>query len=968
MSNDVVRFRLLGPLEGSVGDQPIRFGGPKQRALLCYLILHLGEPVSNATLIDAVWGSDAADGAIRSVRTYVSNLRQLFGDGVRLRSEQGTYRLDSQLIDTDVDEFREAIKTATLIADPAERSRILGEALDLWRGPFLADVVYPWIQEAAAALEWERQRAVAAWAEATLETGNGTAVIPRLEATVAVSPLDERLSGLLMRALYRTGRHADALGVYRRVRDRLSRELGVEPGPQLRMLEDQILLHVASLGEPKPSWLPAALTPLVGRRVEVENLMALLGQVRLLSLTGPGGVGKTRLAMELGRLVVAADDQPVFFADLSTVSEGSAVDAVLAASARVQPHPDSGILTGLIEYLRPRRALLIVDNCEHLAGTVARSLAALVRNCPQITVVATSRAPLHIDGEFEWRTPSLPLPDRPDGPISVLRKWPAIELLLGRAPSSFRITDGNRADIVDLCRRLDGLPLALELAASRLGSMTPAEIVGALGSQVLEMRGADSDDNRHRTLDATVGWSYGLLPNEHRRLLDRLGVMSGWFLFEDVLAVCASANDDPDTVRLRLSTLVEQSLVMAETSKTRTRYRLLETIRRYALARLGDSEPGLRRTHAGHFAHLAEVEAARLVTPEEGEANVELLSAYDNLRAAVTWAIGEGEIDLASRIVAAIPDWGYWRSRYELEIWARWVWKTTTPQDPRWRAVCGSAARGAWVSGHFDDAVRYGTSASGIGGSVIARCAYPEDAVADVALYRGDAQTALDHYEQVAATARREGDVTREVWATYYVAVTNAVLRRPRHATEAADRALQAARRTGNPTAIAFSLYARGLASKTHAPLEAIVLFEEAVRIADSVGNDWFGGIARMELASTRASHGDRKAGLAELSGVIDHWHRVGDDTQLRLTWRYLVNALVRSGLPDEAAVLVGALVADSRSALSHPHPKLQDDLRQLLGDPEYTRHTVRGAVMSVSELVAGSLAAIARSLDSGRS
>jgi predicted ATPase/DNA-binding SARP family transcriptional activator len=963
MSNDLVRFQLLGPFGGSIGGRSIQLGGPKQRALLCYLVLHAGEPVSNATLIDAVWGDEAPDGAIRSVRTYVSNLRRLFGDAVRLRGEHGAYRIDRRSIETDVEDFRAAVKSAAETSNAAERSRMLREALDLWRGSVLVDVMHSWAQETAVVLEWERQRAIAAWAEATLETNDATEVIPLLEVTAADNPLDEHLSGLLMRALYRTGRHADALAVYRRLRDQLSRELGVQPGPELQGLEDQILLHEASLSGSEPSWLPAALTPLVGRRVEVEELDALLDRVRLLTLTGPGGVGKTRLVMELGRLAVSRHDQPVFFADLSTVSEGSAVDAVLAASARVQPHPDSGVLAGLIEYLRPRRALLIVDNCEHLAGTVARSLAALVRNCPQITVVATSRAPLHIDGELEWRTPSLPLPDRPDGPISVLRKWPAVELLVGRAPSSFRLTDANRSDVVELCRRLDGLPLALELAASRLGSMTPSEIISSLGSEVLIMRGADTDDVRHRTLDATVGWSYGLLPQECRRLMDQLGVMSGWFLFDDVLAVCTPEHHDPDAVRVLLSALVEQSLVMAETSATRTRYRLLETIRGFALARLGSSEPGLRRTHAEHFAQVAEVEAARLVTPEEGEAAVELSFAYDNLRSAVTWAIGEREIDLASRIVAAIPDWGYWRSRYELAIWAKWVWETTTPQDPRWRAVCGTAARGAWVSGHFDDAVRYGTSALGLDGVVIARCAYPEDAVADVALYRGDAQMALDHYEQVAASARQSGDVTREVWAMYYVAVTNAVLRRPIEANAAADQALLGARRSGNPTAIAFSLYARGLASKTMAPLEAIVMFEEAVRVAASVGNDWFGGVARMELASTRASHGDRNVGLKQLSEVIDHWHRVGDDTQLRLTWRYLVNALVRDGLPDEAAVLVGALVADSRSALSHPHPQVQDGLRDLLGGPEYTRHTVRGAVMTVGELVAASLAAIDRCL-----
>lgn len=201
--------------------------------------------------------------------------------------------------------------------------------------------------------------------------------------------------------------------------------------------------------------------------------------------------------------------------------------------------------------------------------------------------------------------------------------------------------------------------------------------------------------------------------------------------------------------------------------------------------------------------------------------------------------------------------------------------------------------------------------------------------------------------------------MTREVWATFYLAVINSVLRRPAEAIEAAATALAIARQTGNPTALSFSLYANGLAAKHQSPAEAIAMFEAAVRMADSVGNDWFGGIARMELASTKAAHGDLLGGLREFPGVIDHWHRVGDDTQLRVTWRYLVSALVNVGLLGEATVLTGALLADTRSVLTHPHAGMVNDLLDVLGNAEYTRLTVRGSVMSVPELVADSLDAI---------
>lgn len=961
MLQDVASLRFLGPLEVVVDGQTVHPGGPKQRALLCCLVLHAGEPVSIPALVEAVWGDDAPDGAIRSLRTYVSSLRRVLGHAADLRGEQGTYRLDLRSIETDIHTFRTAVKEAANLEDPGERSNMLGTALDIWRGPFLADVDRPWVQEESSILEWERQRATVGWAEATIVAGHPDRVIPVIERAASTAPLDEQLCGLLMRALYGSGRQADALAVYRRLRDSLALELGVDPGPELRTLEERILLHVASTNGAEPQWLPAPTADLVGRSVEMEDLLARIEQVRLLTLTGAGGVGKTRLAMEVGRRVVESGDQPVFFADLSTVFDESAVEPILAASAGVQAPPDSGPLASLIEYLRSRKALLIVDNCEHLAPTVARLLAALVRSCPQLTLVATSRARLHIDGELEWRTPSLPLPDQADAPISELRRWPAVELLLRRAPNSFLITDANRGDVVELCRQLDGLPLALELAASRLGSMTPAEIIATLGVRVLRSSIGSSDDPRHATLEATIGWSYDLLSEKARRLLDRLGVMSGRFLFDDVLSVCVPERFPPEAVRDLLSTLVDQSLVMAGTSGTRTRYQLLETIRQFALAHLGDEAPDLRRRHAQHFAKLVEFQAARLLTPEEGDAFAELSSSHDNLRSAIGWAMESGDIETASRIVASIPDWGYWRSRNELSRWAQWVWETTTPSDPRWRAVCGSAARGAWLGGQFDDGIRFGSAGADTAGTVVARSGHPDDVVADIALYRGDARAALAHYSRVAAEANEHGDSTREVWATYYVAVINTVLRRPIEAVEAATKALGIARATGNPTSLSFSLYANGLAVKHRSPAGAVAMFEEAVRMADSVGNDWFGGIARMELASTMTGHGDLSRGFQEFAGVIDHWHRVGDDTQLRLAWRYLVSALADVGLSGEAAMLTGALLADTRSVLTHPHPGLVDDLAEILGRAEFTRLTIHGSIMSMSELVVASLDAIDR-------
>lgn len=956
-------LRLLGPLELVVGGKRVDPGGPNQRALLAYLVLRDGEPVAIPTIVDAVWGDGAPEGAVRSLRTYVSNLRRLLGSAVEIRGEQGTYRLTLHSLETDIELFRRGVTDS--VEDSRGVAAGLASALDLWRGPVLADLDRRWVLDESSILESQRANAVARWAEATIADGEPESVVPQIEPMVANAPLDERFHGILMRALYRSGRQADALAVYRRLRNTLAEQLGVQPGPELQDLEEQILMHEVTVDRAEPRWLfPVPASDLVGRSVEMEDLVARIEQVRLLTLTGTGGVGKTRLALEVGRRILASGTRPVFFADLSAVQEESAVDAVLASSVGVQPHPDVGPLASLIEYLAPRSAVLIVDNCEHVADTAARALASLVRGCPQLTVVATSRSSLYVDGEFDWHTPSLATPDRTDAPVDELVRWPAVELLLRRASSTFELTDANAGDVVELCRSLDGLPLALELAASRLGSMTPAEIVATLGSRVQLSRTDASGESRHATLGATVGWSYELLAEQPRVLLVRLGVMSGRFLFEDVLAVCAPDTESPEAVRRQLSTLVDQSLVTAETTGTRTRYRLLETIRRFAVDHLGETEPAVRKRHARHFARLAEVEAARLLTDEEGDAIAEMSSAHDNFRGAFLWAMENGDLESAATIVASLPDGGYWRSRNELVTWSRRLWHNMTPQDSRWRAVSGTASRGAWMESRFDDAVAFASEAADVEGAVPSMCGYPEDVLADIALYRGDAKTALVHYSGVAEAAREQGDLTREVWGTYYVSVTNAVLGRPADAADAAVLALAGARDMGTPTMLAFALYAYGLSVKHDEPKEACAMFEEAVRMADSVRNEWVSGISRMELASVNTAHGDVDEGFQDFARVVDHWFRAADDTQLRHAWRYLTRALADVGLHEEAAVLAGALLAQGDSALVHPHARVLEGVTTALGDARYRRLTIRGSIMSVPELVTASLDAIGRALE----
>jgi len=399
---------------------------------------------------------------------------------------------------------------------------------------------------------------------------------------------------------------------------------------------------------------------------------------------------------------------------------------------------------------------------------------------------------------------------------------------------------------------------------------------------------------------------------------------------------------------------------VTDTSGSTTRYRLLETIRQFAMEGLGEEMATVQAAHVAHFAGVAEREGQRLRGSVEATAVDELARAHDNLRAAMDWSMDNGEVDTAARIVGSLADWGYFRARYELAEWSERSVALAGPAHPRWFALCGAAARGAWVLSRFDDALRFALQAGDGDGPTVARSGHPGDVAADVWLYRGDTDAARRHYIRHRQLAQDRDDPIRQSWTTYYLSVVAAVTRRWDEAAAWAREALDPARASGNPTALAYALYANGLASKHQDPDNAIALFDEAIRVADSVRNEWFGGIARMERASTRASHGDVAAALREFAEVIDRWSRAGDLTQLRLTWRYLVPALMAVERHEDAAVLAGALLAERGSAMSHPSPPTRDRLAEALGRPRYDRLLVRGSVLQVWELVRLSLAAIA--------
>ncbi|HET9139354.1 AfsR/SARP family transcriptional regulator [Actinophytocola sp.] len=675
-----MRIGMLGPLEVRAEDgSRVEVPGARLRTLLIMLALDPGRVVGTARLIDGIWADAPPAGAGNALQALVSRLRRAVP--VPVESHPAGYRLVIEPDEVDVSRFERLVATART-ADPATTAATLRAALALWRGPALLDVAE--VDAFAAALTRLTELRLAATedrVEADLRLGRGGELVTELTTLVAEHPLRERLAAALIRALCAAGRPAEALTVYDRTRRALADALGADPGPELAALHTAVLrgelTPVSDVDRAARTNLRAGLTSFVGRDEDVARVGKLVGEYRLTTLTGPGGAGKTRLAVETAGTLLDAAPDGVWLVELAPVTGAAGLpQAVLTAlglreQSLLGPGSAGEVADRLVAALRGRAVLLVLDNCEHLIEAVAALADRLLGACPRLRILATSREPIGITGEALWPVEPLALPPAGAG-VAEATGFAAVRLLVDRAVAArpgFAVTEDTVGDVVRICRALDGMPLAVELAAARLRTMTLEQLAARLDDRFrLLTQGSRTAPPQHRTLRAVVDWSWELLGEDERALLRRLAVFSGGATVEAAERVCAGAPVVAEDVLDLLTALAEKSLLVADDTGPAPRYRMLETIKAYGLERLDEAgeRERTRVAHATYFAELAVAAEAHLRRAEQLVWLERLAADHDNINAALRAALAAGDARRAVWLASA-AGWYWWLTGHKQE-------------------------------------------------------------------------------------------------------------------------------------------------------------------------------------------------------------------------------------------------------------------------------------------------------------
>jgi predicted ATPase/DNA-binding SARP family transcriptional activator len=890
---NALEFRILGPVQAVRDGRPLVLGGARQRALLALLVLEPRRPVSVDALVEELWQGAPPPGGTKTLRVYVSRLRSALGDDcVAARPPGYMLQVDDDVVDARrferlLGEGRDALARGAA-GRAAER---LGAALSLWRGPALADVVVAGLlAREARRLDELRLDCREELADAELALGRHADLVPELERLVVEEPLRERLWRQLILALYRSGRQADALDAYRRARALLADELGLEPGDELRELERAVLRHevgAAPAAEARHN-LPAPVTSFVGRERELADLERLLRAHRLVTITGMGGAGKTRVALETARGQAGAWTDGVWLVDLLPLVDPDAVPVAVARALGFTVRPDAAAAAAFAEQLRRAELLLVLDNCEHLADACGELARELLSTCADVHVLATSRVTLGAAGELDYALEPLGVPAEESAP-GELAAAASVQLFLerGRAARRGLVVDEEGLQTVGhICRELDGLPLAIELAAARAKALSVDEIAALLVDRFRFLRSwRRVADPRQQTLRATLDWSYELLAEPERELLDRLSVFVGGFTLEAVAAVCLGGHEAGAVDGV--GRLVECSLVVADGAAGATRYRLLDTIREYAGERLDSSGSAddVRRAYAEHFHGIAEATRPDLpsLSWERQERALAVLDAeQDNIHAALDWALDAGS-DLALPFAVSLR-W-YWNlrgyRRQGVERLERALALRNRGSPLRRAEAHAAAALLARLAGDFARAGPHALEAVAVGREVGPSLAVVTglNVLVTLAGRDGDVDRARALSQESVALSREADSPRGEAIARIIFAEAAADGGRLAEAREAGEQALRLARIVDDPEVLSIVLGQVGLIAAHEGRLDdAREHLLEALEHVLAAGFLGFGPACADGLALVAAERGD-VARAARLLGAADTLRRLSDAT-----------------------------------------------------------------------------------------
>jgi predicted ATPase/class 3 adenylate cyclase len=662
--------------------------------------------------------------------------------------------------------------------------------------------------------------------------------------------------------------------------------------------------------------LPVSTNSFVGRGRELEQVAEALAETRILTLTGVGGVGKTRLALAAGHAAVASYPDGVWLIELASVGDAESLPRAVAGALGVEPGQGMTIEASLIDSVADKTLLLVLDNCEHLLEPVAALVENITRTCPDVSILATSREGLSCEGERMLMIPSLEAPQPGEANVD----YPSVVLFVDRARavrSDFVLTDDNTTAVADICRRLNGIPLALELAAARMRTMRPEDIAGRLGEIFRVLTGGRRTAvERHRTLRAAIDWSYELLRDAERLVFDRSSVFAGGFTLEAACMICAGGPVAADDVEEIIEGLVDKSMVVCDPTRHDVRYSVLETLRQYGADRLEEraETDEVRRRHAEYFTDFSVRVDEGLRGPDESRWFDDLARELDNVRAAFTWALDAGEMKIAVRICTATSVLFGNRWNEQACVWAdQLVDVPAAVADPSYSLVLSVVATGMWQRGDMEAAAEVAQQAHELAHDVFSR-AVAVGVLGSVAIFRGRPEEASRRFEDAVRLIAELGDAYQQAILCGAGAITYSYEGDHARARELADEHMRLNEKVDNPSCRADALYSMAEVIMHEDPDRAIELAREAAAIARSGKNSFAEGVALVTVTSLLGRHGDPAAALESFSEVIERWREMGNWAQQWNTIRNLIELFARIERDEAAVILDGAAEASGKA------------------------------------------------------